>query len=75
MSYRMACYNIEDVDVMNELMVVLVGGSYFYYKTESMDVAEATEKFIEALESVGINTDNITIERCELRDCYGCRVD
>ena len=53
---------------MNELMIVLEGGNYIYYKTKLNKAWDALREFEWSCESVGINIDNVGITSAELRN-------
>lgn len=56
---------------MNELYVELRGGSFFYFKTNASEVEKAFHEFLDAMESAGVNADNILVRRFELRSESG----
>lgn len=53
---------------MNELMIVLEGHSWLYYKTEQGTVQAAFREFCKVSEDAGINFDNARVIKLELRD-------
>ncbi len=53
---------------MNELMVVFGNQGYIYFPTKASNCEDAVEDFINTLKKAGINTDNLCIMTCTLRD-------
>ena len=56
---------------MNELMVVVEGQQWLYYKTDENDVSRAFSQFCECCDNNGINLDNLSIVSVKLRDQDG----
>ena len=53
---------------MNELMVVFGKQSYIYFPTDKENCEDAVEELYRSMQKAGINTDNLRIQTCELRD-------
>ena len=53
---------------MNELMIVLEGGSFFYFPTTYGSAQKAFNVFLNNLSTAGINGDNIQYKHAILRD-------
>ena len=53
---------------MNELMACFGDHSWVYWKTDENNCEWAIEELFNAMESNGINADNLTVTRAELRD-------
>jgi len=53
---------------MNELMIVLAGGSWMYFKTRATSVDTAFTDFCETCDNIQLNIDNLEIIRMVLRD-------
>lgn len=60
---------------MNELMVILRGGDYLYFKTACKQADKAFDDFLEACEAVRINVDNIDFFEAVLRSEDGKDID
>lgn len=60
---------------MNELKVEFVSNDYLYYTTEETDVNRAFEEFYFAMDSVGVNLDNMKVKEIVLRDKYQNDID
>ena len=53
---------------MNELMVSFGKQGYLYFPTNKTNCEDAVEALYCAMQKAGINTDNMSINTCELRD-------
>lgn len=60
---------------MNELKVEFVSNDYLYYTTEETDAIRAFEEFYFAMDSVGVNLDNMKVKEIVLRDKYQNDID
>ena len=56
---------------MNELMIILAGNQWLYFKTNKAVADKALDDFLETAESAGINPDNLDIRGTELRNPEG----
>ncbi len=53
---------------MNELMIILQDNTYMYYQTSATTAENALYNFHITCAANGINTDNIVITACHLRN-------
>ena len=60
---------------MNELMIILRGGSYLYFKTAYRQADKAFDDFLEACEIARINVDNLDFFEAVLRNEDGKDID
>ena len=56
---------------MNELMVILEGGHWLYFRTSQTKADKAFQEFQEALNNAGINDDNVGYIKAGLRNSAG----
>ena len=56
---------------MNELMIILAGDQWLYFKTDEVAADRAIDRFLEAAEGAGINTDNLNILGANPRNSGG----
>lgn len=60
---------------MNELMVILDGNHWLYFRTSQMMADKAFQEFLEALNNAGINDDNVGYIKAVLRNSAGDDID
>ena len=59
----------------NELMISLGNNGWLYFPTGQSTCERAIDDFLHNLEKVGVNTDNIRIKECSLRNEDGEEID
>lgn len=60
---------------MNELMIVIEGMQWIYFRTEQKTADKAFQEFNETCDSIGLNHDNVAFIKAVLRDKEGNDVD
>ena len=60
---------------MNELMILIGGGQWMYYKTMQATADKAFQRFNEACDIMEVNMDNVTVKEVTLRNKTGDDID
>ena len=60
---------------MNELMVVIGGSQWAYFRTKQTAADKAFSEFCEQCDNIGLNIDNVTVTKAVLRNESGDDID
>ncbi len=56
---------------MYELMIAVSGGNWMYFRTDRNRVDKAWNEFLETMDNIGCDVDNVNFVSAELRDGEG----